>query len=129
MSHNGTAVFFGSHVDAELLIQVLQRDMRVHVLFSRNVEGEVRPAMTDNVKLDPPAALTMAEQLTSMAFEADTTLKPVGETLKASLVERHRQKLTPRLTLMLNTLREQRTTSNEQLARTIIDQMFSEIFS
>lgn len=118
-----------THVDADLLIQVQQRDRRVHVLFSRNVEGEIRPAMTENVQLDPPAALTMAEQLTTMAFEADTSLKPVDETLKASLVERHRQKLTPRVELMLNTLREQRTTSNAQLARTIIDQVFSEIFS
>lgn len=126
MSMNGHRV---DHVNADLLIQVLQRDRRVHMLFSRNVEGEIRPAMTENVLLDPPAALMMAEQLTTMAFEADTSLKPVNETLKASLVERHRQKLTPRLTLMLRTLREQRTTSNEQLAKTIIDQMFSEIFS
>jgi hypothetical protein len=117
------------HVNADLLIQVLQRDRRVHMLFSRSVEGEIRPAMTENVLLDPPAALMMAEQLTTMAFEADTSLKPVTETLKASLVERHRQKLTPRLELMLNTLREERTASNAQLARTIIDQMFSEIFS
>lgn len=118
-----------SHINAELLIQVVTRMQLVHVLFSRNVEGEVRPAMTDNVSLDPPAALHMAEQLTAMAFEADTSLKPVAPTLKATLVAKHREKLLPRVALMLNTLREDRSRSNAQLAETIIDQVFSEVFS
>lgn len=80
------------------------------------------PAMAEFV-------INVGMALIDHVYEHRGDLKPAGGTVKHELIERHRQKLTPRLTLMLNTLREERTTSNQQLARTIIDQMFSEIFS
>ena len=118
-----------NHVEAPIEGQVVMRDGKVLLLFSRRVEGELRRAETDNMSLDPEAALMMAELLTAMAFEADSGLKPVGPALKASLVEKHRHKLLPRTTLMLNDLREKRTVSNRQLATQILDVFCAEVFS
>ncbi len=115
----------------DLLAQIVQRDGKVLLLFSRRHEstGELVPEKTDHYMVDPEGALMMAECLSTMAFEADTGLKPVGDTLKAELVKRHREKLTPRLALMLNTLRENRKYSNAQIAQQLMDAFFSEVFS
>ena len=117
------------HVSADIQGQVVVRDRRVHVLFSRVVEGELRPAETDNLQLDPPAALAMAELLTDMAFEADDGLKPVGPALKANLVDKHRRKLLPRLTLIIKSRREVSTVSHHDLARLLLDAVFNEVFT
>ncbi len=115
----------------DLLAQVVQRDGRVIMLFSRRHEasGDLVSEKTDHYMVDPAGALMMAECLSTMAFEADSGLKPVGETLKASLVKQHREKLEPRLTIMLNSQRENRTLGNKALARQVMDVIFSEIFS
>lgn len=115
----------------DLLAQIVQRDGKVLLLFSRRHEssGELVPEKTDHYMIDPEGALAMAELLSAMAFEADTGLKPVGEVLKAELVQRHRDKLAPRLALMLNTLRENKRMSNEQLAKQMLDAFCSEVFS
>ena len=117
------------HYTADIQGQVVVRDRRVHVLFSREVEGQLRPAETDNLQLDPPAALAMAELLIDMAFEADAGLKPVGPALKASLVEKHRKKLLPRLTLIIKSRREVSTVSHAELARILLDAVFNEVFT
>ncbi len=115
----------------DLLMQVVQREGKVLLLFSRRHEasGNLVAEKTDHMMLDPQGALAAAECLSTMAFEADTNLKPVGETLKASLVKAHQDKLLPRLTLMLNSQRENRTISNQQLARQMLDAFCSEVFS
>lgn len=115
----------------DILTQVVQREGKVVLLFSRRHEssGAMVPEKTDHFMTDPQGALAMAECLSAMAFEADTNLKPVGETLKASLVQRHREVLAPRLALMLNSQRENRTISNAQLARQMLDAFCSEVFS
>jgi hypothetical protein len=115
----------------DLLAQVVQREGKVLILFSRRSEatGELVSERTDHYMVDPEGALTMAECLSTMAFEADTGLKPVGETLKAELVKKHREKLTPRVALMLNTLRENKRFNNQQITNQLLDAFFSEVFS
>lgn len=115
----------------DLLAQVVQRDGKVMLLFSRRHEasGDLVPEKTDHYMVDPQGALMIAECLSTMAFEADTGLKPVGVALKASLVKQHREKLEPRMAVMLNSMRENRVISNKNLARQMIDTIFSEIFS
>lgn len=81
------------------------------------------------IELIPDQATAIAESITTCAFEADTNLKPVGDTLKAALVERHRDKLIPRISLMLGSLREDQLKSNGQIAVLILDAVFSEVFS
>lgn len=113
----------------EIETQIVRREGHVVLLFSRRENGELVRAETDNLNLTPTAALVAAEMLSAMAFEADTSLKPVGETLKASLVERHRDKLIPRVALMLANLREDKTASNGEIAVKIMDVVCSEVFS
>ncbi len=115
----------------DLLAQVVHREGKILFLFSRRHEtsGELVPVQTDHYMVDPEGALAMAECLSAMAFEADTGLKPVGDTLKAELVKKHREKLMPRLALMLNTLRENKRYTNQQLAQQMLDAFCSEVFS
>lgn len=115
-----------AHRDIEM--QVVHRDGKVTMLFSRRVNGELKPAFTDNLLLSPAAAITAAEMLSTMAFEADTSLKPVGETLKASLVEKHRERLLPLVANMLRSMVDQRF-APERMAREVVDACFSEVFS
>ena len=78
----------------DILTSVVQRDGKVMMLFSISDEkGGLNKALTDNLMLDPENAIQAAELLTAMAFEADTSLKPVGSALKATLIEQHRDKL------------------------------------
>jgi len=77
------------------------------------------------LELPPDQAIAIAEAITNNAFEIDTGLKPVGETLKATLVDRHRDKLIPRINLMLSNKQK----SDGLMAKEIIDVVFSEIFT
>jgi len=117
------------HIVADLQTTVVQRDGRVHLLFSRDVEGELRSAQTDHLMLPAQVALDMGQMIIDLAFEADTGLKPLGPAAKAELVRKHRQKLIPRVALMMSSLREQRTVSNDAIARQIIDAVCAEVFS
>jgi len=81
------------------------------------------------IEIDPDNMLDMVEAMTAAAFEADTTLKPVGDTLKASLIKKHMDILLPRVTLLIGDMRNDIKKSNKQMARTIMDVSFSEIFS
>ena len=117
----------GSNPDIEM--QIVARDRNVHILFSRRLDdGYPISAMTDNMVLDPPTAMIAAHKLTDMAFEADASLKPIGDSLKASLVEKHRSILIPRIALILNTQRERKKISNELLAKQIMDAVCAEVF-
>jgi len=109
--------------------QVVHRDGKVMLLFSRrDGAGELKKAQTDNIILDPESALAAAELLSSMAFEADTTLKPVGPSLKASLIEKHRDRLIPIIATILRTYINAKK-SPGQMAVSIMDEVCKEIFS
>lgn len=81
------------------------------------------------LELQPDQAVSIAEAITASAFEADTSLKPVGDTLKAAMVEKHRDKLVPRISLMLGSMRDKKKLSNGQIAVMITDAVCSEVFS
>lgn len=114
----------------DLTMQIVAREKAVFLLFSRKASdsGETVPAMTDNMIMDPESALMASQVMADMAFEADEGLKMPGAQ-KLALIERHRAKLLPRLTLHLNSLREKKTLTNEQLAQHMLDTMCHEVFS
>jgi hypothetical protein len=85
-------------------------------------------APVDVVEYDPENAITIAEALTSNAFEARDGVKPVGDTLKAELVERHRRVLTQRLKVLLGSTRENKTISNDRLAQIMVETCMKEVF-
>lgn len=117
--------------NTDIDMQVVARDKAVVLLFSRIPSDSTTPvpAFTDNMRMDPETAMLAAQMITDMAFEADESIKPVGNALKASLVEKHRSVLIPRITTMLGSLREKKTLTNEQLAVQIMDRFCSEVFS
>lgn len=80
------------------------------------------------VRYDPANMLEICEALSAAAFEARDGMKPVGDTLKAEIVERHRMTLTQRVSLVLNTIREDRRRSNGQVAKEIVDICLAEVF-
>lgn len=80
------------------------------------------------IACDPGNAIQIAEAMTAAAFEADTGLKPLGPALKASLVQRHRDILIPRIALMLGTLRDDKLQSNGDVALKIMDSVCNEVF-
>lgn len=83
----------------------------------------------DLITFDPRNIQEIAMRLVDLAFEADTGLKPVGDTLKADLIQRHREKLTTRLALILNSQRENKVVSNGKLSIQLVDICLTEIFS
>lgn len=108
--------------------QVVHRAGKVMMLFSRrNEKNELTAAQTDHLILDPAKALDAAEILTGMAFEADTGLKPVGATLKASLVDKHRKMLKPIIETVLRTKINAKRPL-EEMSVAVLDEMCKEIF-
>ena len=104
--------------------------MNVEMLIGQE-KGQVvqrfKEALSE-VRYDPENAINVAEAMTRAAFEARDGLKPVGDALKGELIERHRMTLTQRVSLMLNSLREDRTKTNGQIAKQIVDTCLAEVF-
>lgn len=120
----------GREFRSDIDMQVVARDKSVFLLFSRTASdsGDRVPALTDNMVLAPDVALQASQVLADMAFEADDGLKmPLAQ--KLALVEKHRAVLLPRLTVMLNSMRENKVVGNEQLARAALDAFCAEVFS
>ena len=82
--------------------------------------------LVNYVEIDPDNALKIAEAITDSAFEAMHKVKPLGDTLKAALVEKHREKLIPRISLMLKGMNN---LSDGQKSIKIVDAVCSEVFS
>ena len=117
-------------IRTDIEMQVAARDGHIHLLFNeRNQAGEPVPAYTPNFLLSASDALAMSTLLADLAFEAETSLKPAGDVVKAELMERHRTKLIDRLQVVLNSTREKRTMSNRQLAKQVVDICMAEVFS
>jgi len=117
-------------MNENIQMQIVARDKKVVLLFSRNASdtGELLPAQVDHMDLDPETALVAAQVLTEIAYEADGGIKPVGPALKATLVEKHRSVLIPRIATVMNSLRTKRTVTNQQLAVQLMDIMCAEVF-
>lgn len=107
--------------------RILPDHGKVVVLFSEKVEFN-KPTRIDRWEMDPKECLDITEAMATAAFEARDGVKPVGEALKAELVERHRQTLNTRLALVLNSTRENRTVGNEKLAQQLVDICLAQVF-
>jgi len=105
--------------DGAITMAVGVEDRHVVVKFHRP---------TEFIRFEPKNAQDIAEAITTAAFQADTSLKPVAETLKATLVQKHRDILIPRMMVMLNSMREKKTMSNGQLAMAMMDAFCHEVF-
>jgi predicted ATP-dependent Lon-type protease len=117
-------------IRTDITMAVAARDGQIHMLFNeQNQQGESVPAYTPNFLLSASDALVFSTLLADLAFEAETSLKPAGDVVKAELMERHRVKLVDRLSVMLNSTREKKTTSNRGLAKQMVDVMMAEVFS
>jgi hypothetical protein len=85
-----------------------------------------------SIEADPSSAqqlINLAMGLIDHAYERRGDLKPAGGAVKHELIERHRKKLTQRLSLILNGHRENRTVSNQKLAKELVDAMLREVFT
>ena len=100
---------------------------RVLMLFGKDQECTT-PEQVSHWHIDPKQCLEICEGMADAAFEADSTLKPVGPTLKATLVENHRMKLTQRFAIMLGTLRNDKLKTDGQIAQTLVESALREIF-
>ena len=115
-------------IRTDLQMQIVARDQNVFLLFSRKKRsGELVPSKTDNFLIPADIALLASQKMADLAFEADEGLRmPMSH--KAALVEKHRSVLIPRLGVIFNSQRENKTLTNDQLARQIIDVVCAEIF-
>lgn len=85
-----------------------------------------------SVEADPSAgnaAIHVAMAMIDAVYELRGDLKPAGGAVKHELIERHRRTLTNRLNTVLTSTRERKKTTNEQLAKQLVDIALSEIFS
>lgn len=96
-----------------------QQDGKVVQRFKRPMEVVV---------YEPNNAIDVAMAMTDAAFAARDGVKPVGSTLKAELVERHRVTLTTRVALMLGSLRGDKLKSDGQVAQAVVEAMLREVF-
>ena len=87
------------------------------------------PSPMEHIEFDSQNAIDIARAMTDAAFEIRDGVKPVGDTLKTELIERHRDTLIPRINLMLNSLREKKKVSNGNLSMQLIGTMLSEVFT
>lgn len=117
-------------IRTDIEMRVAARDGQIHLLFDeKNQAGELVPAYTPNFLMSASDALTFSTLLADLAFEAETGLKAAGSAVKAELIERHRAKLADRLTVVLGSVRERKTTSNRKLAKQMVDIVLAEVFS
>lgn len=116
-------------IRTDIEMQVASREGQIHLLFNEaDPQGTKRPAYTPNFLLSASDALSLSSLLADLAFEAESGLK-MPEARKKELVERHRATLLNRISIVLNTKREQKTISNRSLARLLVDIMSTEVFS
>ena len=80
------------------------------------------------IEFEPQNCIDVARCMTDHAFEARDGVKPVGDTLKAELVERHRMTLTQRLSLMLSTMRRDNMVTDGVMAQRMVEACLKEIF-
>lgn len=73
--------------------------------------------------------LDLAMALMDHVYAVRGDLKPAGGAVKHELIERHRRTLSKRFEVMLNSIRERKTTSNRGLAKQLVDAALHEVFS
>lgn len=98
-------------------------------LSAINVGAKMIGSAVEADRASGHVALEAALLLADHVYDVRQDLKPVGGAAKHELVERHRMKLTQRVALMLNSLREDKTKGNGAVAKTIVDACIAEVFS
>ena len=73
-------------------------------------------------------AIDASMALMDWVYDVRKDIKPVGGAAKHELVERHRMVLTQRVSVMLNSLREDKTKGNGAVAKAIVDAVIAEVF-
>lgn len=118
-------------VRTDIEMQIVARDRQVWLLFNEKdlQTKETKPAYTPNFILSASDALVMSTLIADLAYEAEAGMKAAGGALKAELIERHRVKLVDRLTVVFNSAREKKTTSNRGLAKQVVDICMGEVFN
>jgi hypothetical protein len=101
-------------------VAVGKEDGKVILKFDRDV---------NHIEMDPQNALDITEAIATAAFECRDGVKPVGPALKAELIEKNRDELIPRITLMLAGMRGNKKMTDGSVAVAIIDTVFSKVFS
>lgn len=94
-------------------------------------DGKVLMQFKEPMKLvlfEHQNALDVAAALSDAAFEIRDGAKPVADTLKAELVERHRMKLTARVAMMLHSLREDKKRTDGEVAQAVVEAVLKEVF-
>lgn len=100
---------------------------RVLLMFGGDPDCDQPRAIT-HWHIDPAQCLDIVEGMARAAFEADSSLRPVGDAAKAALVDQHRAKLIARCTLMMSSLRHDALKSDADCARDLVDTCLREIF-
>lgn len=100
-------------------VAVKMENGKVILMFDRDV---------GHIEIEPENCLNIAEAMSAAAFEATEKLRPAGPALKAQLIERHRDKLIPRIALMLGSLRQDKKKSDGYLAEQFVSTMLGEVF-
>lgn len=108
-------------------VRVMSDGGRVVILFAEDVDGS-KPAAISHWEIDPPQCMMIVEAMARSAFEADTSLKPVGDSAKAGMVEQYRMTLTQRVALMLGTLRQDKMKTDGEVAQAVVEVCLKEIF-
>lgn len=108
-----------SSKDGKVEMVIGHEDGKVFQRFKKRMEV---------ILYEPQNAIDVARAITDHAFEARDGVKPVGDTLKAELVERHRRTLTTRLGVIMNSQRDNKVVSNAKLAQQLVDVVLHEIF-
>jgi hypothetical protein len=75
------------------------------------------------------AAIAAAMAVIDGIYDLRGDIKPAGGAVKHELIERHRLKLSQRLAVMLNSLREKKTVNNQALAKQMVEAMLKEVFA
>ena len=77
---------------------------------------------------DPENCLLIAEAMAAAAFECKGGVQPAGPALKASIVDRHHDKMVPRIALMLGSMRGDKKKSDGYIAEQITSTLLAAVF-
>lgn len=115
--HNIYEVIMENPENVEMIVG--QENGKVFLRFQRPMEVVI---------FDPQNMIDVATAMTDAAFEARDGIKPVGDTLKSELIERHRITLTHRFAHMISAMRGDKKRSDGQMAKELIEAALKEIF-
>ena len=107
----------------------MSENVNIAVRASKGQVALVFPHPLERIDIKPEVAIDIAEAIAAAAFECNNPgVKPVGDVLKAELIERKRKQLIVTLAHSFNSLREDRNVSHLTLAQHCVETCFREVF-